>query len=157
MLNALRHQRFRHDCAKSARRSSESAQRLTASKVPAQLSGQQQSGGPPVLNALRHQRFRHQFSRTNITTGNSVLNALRHQRFRHSTALNRPKDQEKVLNALRHQRFRHLQIELYKIYAVSAQRLTASKVPAQRGLKPSLCKAFRNIIQAHFPPSKKYT
>ena len=60
VLNALRHQWFRHG-------------KFQQTKIQ----------NPLVLNALRHQWFRHEASHPISFDGWSVLNALRHQWFRH--------------------------------------------------------------------------
>ena len=60
VLNALRHQRFRHSLSKWWSLSLSCAQRLTASKVPALVPLHYSPRRYLVLNALRHQRFRHQ-------------------------------------------------------------------------------------------------
>ena len=155
MLNALRHQRFRHiifiyvdrpykSCStpygikgsgtgKEVWRSMPmcSAQRLTASKVPAPTWSGTNVNTLDGAQRLTASKVPALFRFGGCACSGIVLNALRHQRFRHD-----PDGSEsvsaivQVLNALRHQRFRH-GIALGSTFNhVSAQRLTASKVPA---------------------------
>ena len=107
VLNALRHQWFRH-CRRN---------KIALFEIK-------------VLNALRHQWFRHHpdpaiagevslcstpygingfgtLSSTQRQRGRDVLNALRHQWFRHPTRAPPHESRTIVLNALRHQWFRH--------------------------------------------------
>jgi len=110
VLNALRHQWFRHRHHPKITTYQRSAQRLTASMVSAR---KERSRGIPIT----------------CVAGN-VLNALRHQWFRHDIPPKRRSVSPSVLNALRHQWFRHPQVTASESQYVRAQRLTASMVSA---------------------------
>ena len=111
VLNALRHQWFRHSYYTDKYPKPWRAQRLTASMVSALAKSDDRLMGYVVLNALQHQWFRHAGTKVrpeNTPTCSTpygingfgtkenfggglryliVLNALRHQWFRHSGTL----------------------------------------------------------------------
>ncbi len=149
VLNALRHQWFRHHFRVCCFvRGIEGAQRLTASMVSAL--GQLTHIRHPftVLNALRHQWFRHYSFDNNGAIHLDVLNALRHQWFRHQIDRATDRDMLNVLNALRHQWFRHADRARTIYQATRAQRLTASMVSARPYLNvPRLSIAVLNALR----------
>ena len=85
-----------------------------------------------MINAFRHQRFLHQTRLGNRWQGYSVINAFRHQRFLHCRHTPRRPIQAAVINAFRHQRFLHCPRKLSPGATDCDQRLSASKIFAQR-------------------------
>jgi hypothetical protein len=147
VLNALRHQRFRH--ATRFR----SIPGLIKCSTPYGIKGfgtrcnVSYSQATPVLNALRHQRFRHALP---ILSAFSIPCAQRLTASKVSAhaVMCSYSQATPVLNALRHQRFRHALPILSAFSIPCAQRLTASKVSARHTLDLRLGKAPNATLQA---------
>ena len=140
------------------------AQRLSASKIPAQFHGGKSIRRRwQVLNAFRHQRFLHPASCGAPCRRSGVLNAFRHQRFLHRPttrrsrptptgaqrlsaskipALRRPRPtctNQTVLNAFRHQRFLHVR----RVIVISSRR---SRCSTPFGIKDSCTRGRREGV-----------
>ena len=87
MLNALRHLRFGQSPRVNRQLIVTSAQRLTASKVWAELLWELNVSRSCVLNALRHLRFGQEKETLKGALSIEVLNALRHLRFGQTCAI----------------------------------------------------------------------
>jgi len=101
-----------------------------------------------VINAYWHQRFQQRRHQSSIDTELIVINAYWHQRFQQRILIPSYQSCISVINAYWHQRFQQFNNIGNRQQLACDQRLLASKVSTERGLKTIPEKDWGSILQA---------